>query len=273
MSPAKTLSRGAAIPFIDIRGQRLHYEDTGGAGPVLAFSHGLLMDASMWDAQVEALGGSYRCITWDERGHGQTGEASADFTYEDSADDLLGLLDSLGIAHATLVGMSQGGYVTQRAAVRQPGIAQTLVFISTQATEEEPAKVTVYDTLIDAWESGGLTDQLAETIAGLVIGRNCPEREEWITKWKRMDPANLHTIYRALVTRRDFTPRLPELDVPALVIWGDQDPAISRDHALALAEGLPQGRLEVVAGAGHGVNFTHPEAVNPLLERFLGLAL
>jgi pimeloyl-ACP methyl ester carboxylesterase len=155
VSPAKTICRGAAIPFVDIRGQRIHYEDTGGTGPVLAFSHGLLMDASMWDAQVEELGGSYRCITWDERGHGQTGEASADFTYEDSADDLLGLLDSLGIARATLVGMSQGGYVTQRAAVRQPGIAQALVFISTQATEEEPAKVAVYDTLIDSWRAVG----------------------------------------------------------------------------------------------------------------------
>jgi len=257
------------VPFIDIRGQRLHYEDTGGVGPVIVFSHGLLMDASMWDVQVQALRGSYRCITWDERGHGQTGGASEDFTYEDSADDLLGLLQSLGIARATFVGMSQGGYVSQRAAVRHPGIAQVLVFISTQATEEEPAKVAVYDTLIDAWESDGLTDELAETIAGLVIGSDCPESEEWIAKWKRVDRANLHAIYRALVTRQDFTPRLSELDVPALVIWGDQDPAISRDHARALAEGLPQGTLEVVAGAGHGVNFTHPDVVNPLLEHFL----
>jgi len=257
------------VPFIDIRGQRLHYEDTGGAAPPLVFSHGLLMDTSMWDAQVQALRGLYRCITWDERGHGQTGGAAEDFTYEDSADDLLGLLHSLGIARATLVGMSQGGYVSQRAAVRAPGIAQALVFISTQATEEEPAKVAVYDTLIDAWESHGLTDELAETIAGLVIGSDCSQSEEWIAKWKRMDAGNLHAIYGALVTRRDFTPRLAELDVPALVIWGDQDPAISEDHARALAEGLPRGRLEVVAGAGHGVNFTHPEAVNPLLEHFL----
>jgi pimeloyl-ACP methyl ester carboxylesterase len=261
------------MPFIDVRGQRLHYEDTGGAGRPIVFSHGLLMDASMWNAQVQALRSSYRCITWDERGHGQTGEASEDFTYEDSADDLLGLLDALGIARATLVGMSQGGYVTQRAAVRRPGSAQALVFISTQATEEEPAKVAVYDTLIEAWERGGLTDGLAETIAALVIGSDSPESEEWIAKWKRMDSGNLHAIYGALVTREDFTPRLSELDVPALVIWGDRDPAISHDHARALAEGLPQGRLEVVAGAGHGVNFTHPQAVNPLLERFLEQAL
>jgi len=261
------------MPFIDVRGQRLHYEDTGGGGPVLAFSHGLLMDASMWDAQVQALRGSYRCITWDERGHGETGQAREDFTYEDSADDLLGILEFLDIARAALVGMSQGGYVSQRAAVQRPGIAQALVFISTQATEEEPAKVAVYDTLIDAWEKGGLTDELAETIAGILIGSAYPDAEEWIAKWRRLDPLNLHTIYRALVTRQDFTPRLSELDVPALVIWGEEDPAISHAHARALAEGLPQGGLEVVAGAGHGVSFTHARPVNLLLARFLERAL
>jgi len=168
------------VPFTEIRGQRLHYQDTGGAGPAIVFSHGLLMDASMWDAQVKALRGRHRCITRDERGHGQTGEASEDFTYEASVEDLLGLLHS-----------------------------------------------------------------------------------------QRESPANLHAIYRALLAREDFTPRLSEVDVPALVIWGDRDPAISQDHARALAEGLPQGRLEIVAGAGHGVNFTHPDAVNALLEHFL----
>jgi len=261
------------VPFADVRGQRLHYEDTAGAGPVVAFSHGLLMDASMWDAQVEALRGRYRCIAWDERGHGQTGTAYEDFTYEDSADDLAGLLRSLGIERATLVGMSQGGYLTQRAAARHPGIAQALVLISTQATQEEQAKVAVYDALIDAWEGGGLTDELAETIAALIIGSDYAETGTWVAKWKRIDRANLRTIYRPLVTRRDFTARLPELDVPALVIWGEQDPAIAKDHARRLADGLPQGRLEIVPGAGHGVNFTHPEAVNALLERFLDLVL
>ena len=257
------------MPFVDVRGQRIHYEDTGGAGPAVVFSHGLLMDASMWDAQVEELRDRYRCITWDERGHGQADPALEVFTYDDSAEDLLGLLRSLGVERATLVGMSQGGYLTQRAAVREPGIAQALVFVSSQATQEDPARVAVYDALIDAWESGGLTDELAETIAGILIGPGHADNATWIAKWKRMDTSSLRTIYSALLTRQDFTPRLPELDVPALVIWGEQDPAISRDHARALADGLPQGRLEVVAGAGHGVNVTHAQAVNALLVRFL----
>ena len=257
------------MPFADVGAQRIHYRDTGGEAPVLVFSHGLLMDGSMWDPQVQRLRDRYRCITWDERGHGQTGVASQPFTYEDSAEDLLGLLATLGVERATLVGMSQGGYLTQRAAVRAPEIVQALVFVSTQATPEDPEKLGLYDTLIDVWENDGLSDDLAQAVATIVIGAGWPGSGAWIAKWKEMDRAGLRNMYAPLVGREDFTPRLAELDFPALVIWGDQDVAISRDRARALADGLPQGALEVVPAAGHGVNFTHPEAVNPLLERFL----
>jgi pimeloyl-ACP methyl ester carboxylesterase len=257
------------MPFLDVRDQRIHYQDTGGAGPALVFSHGLLMDESMWDAQVRELRGRYRCITWDERGHGRTGPALQPFTYEDSAEDLLGLLRSLRVERATLIGMSQGGYLTQRAAVRAPGIAQALVFISSQATPEDPEKLALYDTLIDSWESDGLSDELAQAVAGIVIGPGWEGSAEWIARWKQMDRSGLRAVYGALLAREDFTARLGELDVPALVIWGEQDLAISRERALALADGLPQGSLEVVPGAGHGVNLTHPDPVNALLTRFL----
>ena len=60
------------MPFAHVNGQKLYYEDTGGDGPVIVFSHGLLMDGSMFAPQVEALRSTWRCITWDERGHGQT---------------------------------------------------------------------------------------------------------------------------------------------------------------------------------------------------------
>ena len=84
------------MPFAPVNGQNLYYEDTGGTGPAIIFSHGLMMDHEMFAPQVEALSGQYRCITWDERGHGQTaGETLAPFSYYDSADDLVALLDYL----------------------------------------------------------------------------------------------------------------------------------------------------------------------------------
>ena len=87
------------MPIASVNGQNLYYEDTGGRGPALVFSHGLLMDHTMFAPQVQALQGRFRCISWDERGHGQTAdpEQCAPFDYYDSADDLAALLEHLGV--------------------------------------------------------------------------------------------------------------------------------------------------------------------------------
>ena len=93
------------MPIASVNGQNLYYEDTGGRGPVLVFSHGLLMDHTMFAPQVQALQDRYRCISWDERGHGQTADPAhcAPFDYYDSADDLAALLAHLGVERAVLV--------------------------------------------------------------------------------------------------------------------------------------------------------------------------
>jgi 3-oxoadipate enol-lactonase len=99
-----------------INGQHLYFEDSGGDGLPVLFSHGFLMDHSMFDPQVAALRSEFRCITWDERGHGAS-SVDGPFTYWDSARDALALLDHLGIDSAVFVGMSQGGFLSMRAAL------------------------------------------------------------------------------------------------------------------------------------------------------------
>ena len=101
----------------EVNGQRIAYQDSGGEGPAIIFNHGFLMDGSMFDHQVSGLRHEFRCVTWDERGHGDT-RADAPFTYWDSADDALALLEHLGIAQAVFAGMSQGGFISLRAALR-----------------------------------------------------------------------------------------------------------------------------------------------------------
>src|SRR5580658_1873508 len=113
------------MPIAQVNGQRIHYQDTGGAGPPVIFSHGLFMDHEMFAPQVAALKGRYRVITWDERGHGGTAGASLDpFSYYDSADDLVALLGHLGIGRAVLAGMSQGGFLSLRVALIHPEVVR-----------------------------------------------------------------------------------------------------------------------------------------------------
>lgn len=73
------------MPHVTANGIELFYEDSGGEGPVLVFSHGLLMDRSMFAPQIEQLRRTYRCISWDQRGFGRTGPVDDPFTYWTSA--------------------------------------------------------------------------------------------------------------------------------------------------------------------------------------------
>src|SRR5437588_8120359 len=97
------------MPFADINGQRIRFEDSGGDGAPVVLSHGFLMDREMFAGQVQALAPEFRVIAWDQRGFGETEYDGEPFTYWDSARDCLGVLDHLEIDRAVLGGMSQGG--------------------------------------------------------------------------------------------------------------------------------------------------------------------
>lgn len=258
------------MPLAEVNGQRLYYEDTGGTGTALVLSHGFLMDADMFQPQVRALAPRHRVITWDQRGHGRTESDGKPFSYWDSADDLSGLLDHLGVERAVVGGMSQGGFVSLRFALRHPERTAGLVLIDTQSGLEDPDKLAQYDLMHDVWTGSGPNEQLLAMTAAIIVGNERPESIEWIEKWKARDPHELTPIYRTLVDRDDITDRLGEIRAPALVVHGAEDVAIDMSLAEKLCAGLPGCKGVVrVEGAGHASNLTHPEAVNRAIEAFL----
>lgn len=258
------------MPVAELRGQRFSYDDTGGAGVPLVLSHGFLMDSDMFAPQVHAFSGRHRVITWDQRGHGRTASSDEPFSYWDSADDLAALLDHLGVERAVIGGMSQGGFVALRFALRYPERTAGLVLIDTQAGKEDPEKTIQYDLMHEVWTTSGASDQLLEMVAAIIIGNQRPEARDWIAKWKALDPKDLSRIYRTLIDRDDITSRLGEIKAPAIVIHGEQDVAIDMPLALKLFSNLP-GRVSLtqVEGAGHASSLTHPELVNVSIEAFL----
>jgi 3-oxoadipate enol-lactonase len=125
------------MPTAAVNGVEISYADSGGGGPAVVLSHGFLMDASMFDAQVAALAPEYRVITWDQRGHGET-PAPGPFSYWDSARDVLALLGHLGIERAVLGGMSQGGFLSLRAAMLAPQRVRGLILIGSSPGRSGP---------------------------------------------------------------------------------------------------------------------------------------
>jgi pimeloyl-ACP methyl ester carboxylesterase len=257
------------MPYADVNGQRLFHEEAGAGAPAIVWSHGLFMDHEMFAPQVEAFGGAHRCVTWDERGHGRTEATREAFTYWDAAQDLLGLMDHLGIERAVLAGMSQGGYLSLRAALAAPERVLGLILLNTQAAGDDPEVVAGSEQLLAAWTSEDeVPDAVAEAVRTIILG-DYERAAEWQAKWRAMEHDRVRQVHRTLVSRDDLEDRLGEIGVPALVVHSADDAAIPVASARRMAELLPRGELAVVSSGQHAANLVNPGEVNAHIERFL----
>jgi pimeloyl-ACP methyl ester carboxylesterase len=257
------------MPHADINGQSIFYTDSGGDGPAVIFSHGFLMDHSMFDPQVAALTPEFRVIAWDERGFGATEFDEKPFTYWDSASDALALCDHLGIDRAVFGGMSQGGFLSLRAALLAPERVRALVLIDTSAVAETAEKAELYGDMIEAWVTVGPGDELANIVAGIIID-DPVENSRWIAKWQSGRHELVKEAGVCLLTRESLMDRLGEITCAALVIHGSNDGAIEPEKAEAMSAALPgSAGVVVIEGAAHAANLTHPEPVNAALLPFL----
>jgi pimeloyl-ACP methyl ester carboxylesterase len=257
------------MPFAEINGQRIRFEDTGGSGMPVVLAHGFLMDREMFQPQVEALSPEFRVITWDERGFGETEFDGEPFTYWDSAKDCLGLLDRLGLDRAVVGGMSQGGFLSLRAALLAPDRVRALVLIDTQSGPEDPAMLPVYKQMTETWLAAGPVDELAAAIAGLIIGDPALS-PAWIAKWRGLPREHIVPTSDCLFEREDITHRLGEISCPAIVFHGTADLSIEIAKGERLCAGLSGcAGLVRVEGGTHASNLTHPDVVNGSLLEFL----
>jgi 3-oxoadipate enol-lactonase len=251
-------------------GITVSYSDSGGDGPAVVLSHGYLMDSSMFAPQVAALAPEYRVISWDERGFGGT-RATGPFSYWDSARDVLGLLDDLGIERAVLGGMSQGGFLSLRAALLAPDRVRGVVLIDSQAGLENPEAAPAYEQMEQIWMDQG-PEPVQDVVASIILGQpdGPVDYEPWFAKWAAADRDELRIAFRCLMDRDDITDRLGEISCPALILHGTADAAIPMERAEKVQAGLGgPATLVRIEGGSHAANLSHPDQVNVAMLEFL----
>lgn len=256
------------VPHVDLNDQQIWYSDTGGDRPPILFAHGFLLDEEMWDPQVEALRAEFRCISYDSRGFGRTTFDGKPFTYWDLTDDAVALLDHLHIASAPLVGMSAGGFMALRAAIRHPDRFGALAIIASEAGTEDDEAMAGFRAMIADWSINGPANGGA-ILAHLLIG--IPEMEpSWIAKWESWDAGQIAQPGACLFDREDLTDRLGEIHCPVLVVHGAHDEVIPLERAQAVAQGVVDCRGFVpIEGAPHACNLSNPDDVNRAILEFL----
>src|SRR5688572_26812997 len=254
-----------------VNGTRLLVRDLGPRdGVPVVLLHGFPMDGTMWRPQIDVLEKGFRVVCWDARGHGRSGGGGAAIAFEWFVDDLLAVLDRLGIDRAVLVGLSMGGYTALRFAEREPSRVRALVLADTKsAADGNEAKVKRAAGARKALAEGSRAFAdgfLATAFAPGAGPRTVAAARKVIAA---MDPRAIAAALVALAGRTDTTESLPKIRVPTLVIVGEKDALTPPADSRALAAAIPGARLVEIPGAGHFSNLQAPAAFNDALRGFL----
>ncbi len=255
-----------------VRGIEMAYDDTG-AGPPVVLLHGYPFNRSMWREQIEFLSESYRVITPDLRGLGETPPQGEEATMNEMAQDVAALLDYLEIQRAVVGGLSMGGYVTLAFYRRFPLRVRALILADTRPqsdTEEarrgraEQAETILRDGM-EAIADGFLAKVLTQT--------TLRERSELVSRVRRMitgtDARGAAAALRGMASRTDHTDFLQSIFAPTLIIVGNEDKLTTTADAELMHKEIRGSRLEIIKGAAHISNIERPDEFNCALADFL----
>lgn len=258
------------MDFARINGVLLHYRFSGPVGaPVVGLANSLGTDARIWDGVIGRLSSRYRILSYDKRGHGLSDTPPGDYGLDDHVDDLLGLLDHLGIDRLALAGVSVGGLIAQGLALRAP---QRLVALVICDTAPKVGDAAGWNTRIDTVRTQGLG-----AIADVVMDRWFSpyfqqQRQDELAGWRnlflRSDPAG-YTATCATLRDADLTRQIGAITVPTMVVAGEADRSTPVALVRACAEVIPGARFEVLAGVGHIPSIEKPDALAALMTDFL----
>ncbi len=256
-----------------INGITMAYDDNG-SGPALLLIHGFPLCRRMWHPQINALvSAGFRVITPDLRGFGESDTPEGPYSMELFADDMVELLDHLGIRQAAIGGMSMGGYILFNLLERYRSRVNGACFITTRANaDDEGGKARRLILARDVMKFG--PQVVAEAFEKLLFAdESLVERPKLVGEvygWMTAnDSRGIAGGLLAMRERKDYTHLLSGFTVPALAIGAEGDKAAPPDNARAIAAGIPGCRLAIIPYAGHMANLENPGAFNAALLEFL----
>ncbi len=255
---------------LNVNGTRLYHEDAG-AGPAVVLLHGFTLDTRMWDDQFGTLAQHFRVIRYDLRGFGQSAVPDAPYSH---VEDLRALLDHLGIHRASIIGLSKGGAVALDFALTYPARATALALIDTVLGGFAwSAEGSARDALV--WEEarkGGIAAAKASWLAHPYF-EPAMRQPAVTTRLAQIvgDYSGWHFVHDnpELGMAPPAIGRLGELNMPVLVIVGEQDVPDFVQIAAVIEQQVPQARKIVVPGVGHMANMEAPAVVTAALLGFL----
>ena len=260
------------MAFLKLGDIQLAYTDTGVGLPVVLL-HGYPFNRSLWNEQVNALSNSFRVITPDLRGHGESEAQSGAATMSRMAQDVAALLDHLEIPRAVIGGLSMGGYVALAFYKQFPSRVLALVLADTRAqADTEEGKQTRHQQAEKALAEGmaGIADAM---LPKLLTPDTVSKRPELVRRVRDMmlktKPEGAAGALLGMAERDDNMPLLSQITCPTLILVGQDDPITPVQDSEKMNREIAGSRLVVLENAAHVSNLEQTEQFNEELLRFL----
>lgn len=261
---------------LDVNDTTLYYEDSGpgSTGETIVFSHGLLWRTELFERQVAALRGRYRCIAWDHRGQGRSGvDHRNTIGMELVWKDAVALIERLVAGPVHFCGLSMGGFIAMRMAARRPDLVRSLLLLETSADPEPVENIGRYRLLTQVTRLLGprLTrNKVAPIMFGKTILTDRARKADLDRFTDLM--SQRRDIWRAVngvIDRAGVHDELSRITAPTLVLVGDEDVATVPAKSERIAAAIRGARLVVIPRAGHSCTVEEPDAVIAAIEQFL----
>src|SRR5215203_2309200 len=251
---------------------QMAYTDAGAGDPVVLI-HGYPFNRSLWNEQVAALSSTYRVITPDLRGFGETDPSEGPATMNLMAQDIALLLDHLEIPQAVIGGLSMGGYVALAFYKQFRSRVRALVLADTRAqADTEEAKQTRAQQAEKALSEGmaGLVDAMLPKLLAPETVSKRPEIVKFVRDMMlQTKPEGAAAALRGMAEREDQTELLPKISVPTLILVGAEDALTPVADSEKMQHAIDNSRLVVLDHAGHVSNLERTQQFNDELLHFL----
>lgn len=242
---------------------------------VLVLLHAFPIGANLWEPQMRSVPKGWRLITPDLRGFGGSTELDSlsALSMQDFADDVIDLLDELGIKRAVIGGCSMGGYAALALYAAHPEIFDGLIIANSRAGADSPearANRRNMLALVDREGPSGVAKDMLPRLLGKTTRETDSSIEAFVRRLiKQQSPVAIRSAIHRMMHRPDSMPLLPKVSVPTLVITGEEDEMIPVDESRRMAEAVKGATLVIIPGAGHLSNLEQPEAFNSAVNAFL----
>jgi 3-oxoadipate enol-lactonase len=244
-----------------------------GDGPPVVLLHPFPANHEFWLPVAEALASRYRLILPDLRGHGESGAGEGPATMAKHASDVARVMDDAGVGRAPLIGVSIGGYLLFEFWRIHRGRAAALGLCNTKAPDDNPeARAARLQAANDVLERG--VEPFLQSMVPRLFGKTTRETrpdliEGALRMMRQMSPEDIAQVQRGMAERPDSTDTLKTINVPTLLVTGDEDVMTGINEAELMRQHIAGSQLRVIPKAGHYSPWEQPAEATRLLRQFL----